>query len=93
MRRIEETAGFRRDLRRTKSRSDRRLVAALLADVISDLRNDVPLPARHADHNLSGRWAGFRDCHVRPDLVLIYRKYDEVLQLVRLNTHSELFRK
>jgi mRNA interferase YafQ len=93
MRRIEETAGFRRDLRRIKSRSDRQLVGALLAEVISRLRNDTPLPARNADHNLSGPWAGFRDCHVRPDLILIYRKFDNVLQLVRLNSHSDLFRK
>jgi mRNA interferase YafQ len=93
MRRIEETAGFRRDLRRIRSRADRRLVSTVLAEIIANLRRDLPLSERHADHSLTGRWAGFRDCHVRPDLVLIYRKFDEVLQLVRLNSHSELFRK
>ncbi|MGH8118446.1 MAG: type II toxin-antitoxin system YafQ family toxin [Rhodanobacteraceae bacterium] len=43
------------------------------------------------DHALSGRWKNHRDCHVRPDLVRVYRKPgDDVLQLVRLGSHSEL---
>jgi hypothetical protein len=43
------------------------------------------------DHALSGEWRDFRDCHIRPDLILIYRKPDaENLELVRLGSHSEL---
>jgi mRNA interferase YafQ len=52
---------------------------------------DQPLETRHRDHALTGDWKDHRDCHVKPDLVLIYRKpNDEVLQLVRLGSHSEL---
>ena len=47
---------------------------------------------RHRDHDLSGEWAGYRDCHVKPDLVLILRKADaDILRLARLGSHSELF--
>ena len=44
-----------------------------------------------ADHALGGAWRGFRDCHVKPDLVLIYRKSADALALARLGSHSELF--
>jgi mRNA interferase YafQ len=53
--------------------------------------NDQPLGERHCDHALTGDWQDCRDCHMKPDLVLIYGKPDaEVLQLVRLGSHSEL---
>jgi len=49
------------------------------------------LSRRNFDHPLSGVWRDYRDCHVRPDLILIYRKPDnESLELVRLGSHSEL---
>ena len=52
---------------------------------------DELLAERYRDHPLSGDWAGFRDCHVKPDLVLIYEKPDDTtLRLVRLGSHSEL---
>jgi mRNA interferase YafQ len=49
------------------------------------------LPRRYFDHALSGEWQDCRDCHIKPDLILIYRKPDETsLELVRLGSHSEL---
>lgn len=55
------------------------------------LQADQPLPERFRGHALSGEWKDYRDCHVFPDLVLIYRKPDETsLELVRLGSHSEL---
>lgn len=55
------------------------------------LANDKPLEPRHRDHALTGDWKDQRDCHIKPDLMLIYRKQDaERLQLVRLGSHSEL---
>ncbi|MGH6988435.1 MAG: type II toxin-antitoxin system YafQ family toxin [Stellaceae bacterium] len=55
------------------------------------LAADLPLPRRYFDHALSGEWQDFRDCHIRPDLILIYRKPDEAtLELVRLGSHGEL---
>ncbi|WP_213805606.1 type II toxin-antitoxin system YafQ family toxin [Granulicella sp. dw_53] len=51
-------------------------------------------PDRFRDHALSATWQGFRDCHIRPDLILIYRKSDpDMLELARLGSHSELFKK
>ena len=54
------------------------------------LANDQPLEPRHRDHALSSNWKGYRDCHVRPDLVLIYRLDENRLMLARLGSHSEL---
>ena len=55
------------------------------------LFSDRPLAEKHRDHALTGDWKDHRDCHVKPDLVLIYRKPDDaVLQLVRLGSHNEL---
>ena len=64
---------------------------ALLMQVVNLLAADEPLPRRHFDHALVGEWSDHRDCHIRPDLVLIYRKPDtDTLELVRLGSHSEL---
>jgi len=58
---------------------------------VEALQNDQPLEVRHRDHALTGDWKDHRDCHIRPDLILIYRKPDEeTLQLVRLGSHAEL---
>ena len=55
------------------------------------LANDEPLARRQRDHGLSGEWADHRECHVRPDLLLIYQKPDaDTLLLVRLGSHAEL---
>ena len=60
-------------------------------EVVKLLVSDIPLPRRNFDHPLSGDWSDHRDCHIKPDLVLIYRKpNDEYLDLVRLGSHSEL---
>jgi mRNA interferase YafQ len=91
MRTIEATKRFRRDYKReVRGRLGPRL-DGFLTPVIDMLANDAPLPPRYRDHALTGEWDDHRDCHIRPDLLLIYRKPDaETLQLVRLGSHSEL---
>ena len=91
MRIVKHTGRFRRDYQREKSgRHGKRLDADLLATVTL-LVKDEPLPRRYFDHSLGGEWNDHRDCHIRPDLILIYRKPDETsLELVRLGSHSEL---
>lgn len=90
MREINRTTTFRRDYKREK-KSDPDL-DDILAPLLDLLAADAELPARLRDHSLAGGWKGFRDCHVRPDLVLIYaKKGADVLTLVRLGSHSELF--
>jgi len=91
MRRIKPTARFRRDFKREKKGPHGSRLDALLTDVTDLLAADTPLPVRFRDHPLSGIWNDCRDCHIRPDLVLIYRKPDDdTLELVRLGSHSEL---
>ncbi|MCE5359956.1 MAG: type II toxin-antitoxin system YafQ family toxin [Acidithiobacillus sp.] len=61
--------------------------------ILEALVADLPLDAKYRDHDLSGNWAGYRECHIKPDLLLIYRKCDsDTLRLARLGSHSELFR-
>jgi mRNA interferase YafQ len=91
MRIVRYTGRFRRDYKREKSgRHGKRLDADIL-DAITVLAHDQPLPRRYFDHPLGGEWNDHRDCHIRPDLILIYRKPDDQsLDLVRLGSHSEL---
>ena len=85
------TRQFKHDYRRDKSGRHRRSLDIDLAEVVRLLANDEVLPRRYFDHALSGEWRDFRDCHIKPDLVLIYRKPDaESLEFVRLGSHSEL---
>lgn len=91
MRRIEYTGQFRRDYKREAKGQHRATLDAELMPVVKALACDHPLEPRHRDHALTGDWKDHRDCHIKPDLLLIYRKpTDEVLQLVRLGSHSEL---
>jgi mRNA interferase YafQ len=91
MRRIERTGQFKRDYKREAKGPHRATLERAFIEVVTALANDQPLAEKHRDHALSGDWKDHRDCHIKPDLVLIYRKPDdEVLQLVRLGSHSEL---
>jgi len=60
--------------------------------VIALLLHDKTLPGKNHDHGLSGEWSDHRECHLKTDLLLIYRKPNpDVLQLVRMGSHSKLF--
>ena len=76
MRRIERTNAFRRDFKREKRGQHRRDVKSLLTLAVSLLSEDEPLPEKNRDHALAGEWNDFRECHLKPDLLLIYRKQD-----------------
>jgi mRNA interferase YafQ len=91
MRTIEHTGQFKRDYKREMKGRHRATLAADLAAVVERLSSDLPLEARHRDHALVGKWHDYRDCHIKPDLVLIYRLPDAAtIQLVRLGSHAEL---
>jgi len=91
MREVKYTVRFQRDYRREKLGAHGRKLDALLMEVVSLLAAGTALPRRNFDHPLSGEWSDHRDCHIRPNLVLIYRQPDDVgLELVRLGSHSEL---
>ena len=62
-----------------------------VGSIISTLQKGLTLEAKYVDHPLSGNWNGFRDCHIKPDLVLIYRINENTLQLARIGSHADLF--
>lgn len=91
MRTIELTGQFKRDFKRESKGQYRLTLQTDLTAVVMTLANDQALERRHRDHGLTGDLKDHRDCHIKPDLVLIYRLPDEArLQLVRLGSHSEL---
>lgn len=93
MRTIERTGLFKKDFKRELKGPHRAELepGGLFVRIVTALANDEPLPERLRDHALGGNWKDHRDCHIRPDLVLIYRKPDaDTLQLVRIGSHSEL---
>jgi mRNA interferase YafQ len=88
MRRIERTTTFKRE----KCGEHRRHLETLLSAIVSLLADDQPLPEKNRDHALGGEWRDCRECHLKPDLLMIYRMPEaQVLQLVRLGSHSALF--
>jgi mRNA interferase YafQ len=91
MRTIRYTGCFKRDYKREKAGHRGGALDRQLNEILRLLVADAPLPRRNFDHPLSGEWRDHRDCHVRPDLIPLYRKPDnEHLDLVRLGSHSEL---
>lgn len=91
MRTIERSGKFKRDFKRELKGPYGQVLNTELPALLRLLATDQPLEAARRDHALTGDWKGYRDCHVRPDLVLIYRKPDaDTLQLVRLGSHAEL---
>ena len=92
MRTIEQATAFRRDYKRESTGRYRAILVTELTTVLTALASDAALEMRLRDHALIGDWKGYRECHIRPDLLLIYRKTDDgMLRLARLGSHSELF--
>ncbi len=92
MRTIERTSKFKRDFKRELKGRHKKTIASDLTFVLKLLAEDKKLPHHYQDHALARNWHDHRDCHIKPDLILIYRKPDaQTLQLIRLGSHSELF--
>ena len=91
MRTIEWTSQFKRDYKRESKGQHRKTLDVDLFPVVEALANDQLLELRYRDHALTGDWQDYRDCHIKPDLVLIYQNPDDdTLRLVRIGSHSEL---
>ena len=84
---VYPTNQFKRDIRKHILE----LVTPAWAEVLDCLCSGRSLPAEYKDHSLVGIWEGCRDCHIKPDLVLIYEYRNDDLILHRLGTHSQLF--
>ncbi|NNM58453.1 MAG: type II toxin-antitoxin system YafQ family toxin [Legionellales bacterium] len=93
MRMIERATIFKRDYKRIKTNPHHKHELDLLvSDIVTLLLTDQALPEKNRDHALTGNWEGYRECHIKPDLLLIYRKPDHsTLRLARLGSHSDLF--
>ena len=88
MLRILEVNSFKRDMKRLRrARAD----FTKLSIVVAKLANQEKLEAKYSDHVLTGNWKGYRECHIKPDWLLIYCIKDDVLLLTRTGSHSELF--
>ena len=79
---------FNRDLKKVRKRN---LDESLLIWVIGELMNENPLPEKYRDHALTGNYKDFRECHIQPDWLLIYKIHDDTLYLARTGTHADLF--
>ena len=79
---------FKRDM---KKQSYELFLTEEWNEVTGALRNGVAMKEKYCDHDLKGNWLGFRECHIKPDLLLIYKKRDNCIQLVRIGSHSELY--
>lgn len=86
MKSLSATNQFKRDAKKQYLA----LLTPEWAEVLHCLCSDLPLPKKYRDHQLSGNLKDLRDCHVKPDLVLLYRKQKESIELIRLGSHSEL---
>jgi len=84
------TNKFKRDLR--KCISQHKDIAKFTA-IFELLETGMSLPDKNYDHNLSGNWDGHRECHIKPDWILIYRinENEKIIELVRMGSHSDLF--
>ncbi|GAA6891091.1 type II toxin-antitoxin system mRNA interferase toxin, RelE/StbE family [Helicobacter pylori] len=89
MLKIELKKKFTKDLK--KHILNQKIELEIFDLVIENLRNQIPLDEKFKDHALVGEYKGCRECHIKLDVLLVYRIQNNVLTLVRLGSHSELF--
>jgi mRNA interferase YafQ len=91
MRTIIRSTRFKRDYKRELKGRFGKMLPADLSAILLAIANDQALPNHYRDHALTSQWIGYRDCHIKPDLVMIYRlPNDSTLELARLGSHSQL---
>jgi len=91
MYKVKTTNQYKKDLKRV---ADNRNLVVEIENVVKLLaNNDIPLPQKFRDHSLKGQFAEFRECHIRPDWLLVYKKdkNELVLLLIRTGTHAHIF--
>ncbi len=88
MREIQYSSKFKRDFKLAKKQNKDLNKLRVIVDLIV---NDQPIPEKYADHQLKGEWSIFRELHIEPDWLLIYRLFDNIVRFERIGSHSELF--
>ena len=88
--RLVLTGKFKKSLKLAKKRG---LNISLMESVVDTLLQGIPLDEKYRDHELKGKYKGFRECHIQPDWMLIYLQEDDILTLtlVDTGTHADLF--
>ena len=89
---LRHSKAFKKELKKLKNDSQ---ALAELEFVIDKLANDEILAPKYKDHRLTGDLKAYRECHIRPNLLLIYEKQEDILLLtcINLGSHSRLFKK
>jgi len=86
---LKASTQYRKDLKRYKNKPSK---LAALRVILGFLMNDQPIPAEYLPHRLHGQYKGCMECHVGGDFLLIWiDETNDVIELVRLGSHSELF--
>ena len=85
---LDTANSFKRSFKKKKLTDDETMG---YIEVMYKLLNDEELEDKYKDHNLKGNYKGYKECHIKPNLLLIYRIKDDVLELVDIGSHSELF--
>lgn len=90
MLKVRYSALFKKDFKRIVKRGWN---PKLLSDIVAILTEEKPLLPENKDHALNGKWSGFRECHITPDWLMIYRIEKSILTLsvTRTGSHSDLF--
>ena len=91
MREIKRTSKFKTSFKRIKNNS--RFNQDVFDFIVLMLATDIPLPEKFLDHSLVGKYRSLRECHISPDILLVYTKEIDVitLQLIDIGSHSDLF--
>ncbi|HGB5894173.1 TPA: type II toxin-antitoxin system YafQ family toxin [Salmonella enterica subsp. enterica serovar Kottbus] len=88
-RKIEYSGQFQKDIKKAQKR--RKNMTRLKALMTLLINNELPLPEAYKDHPLHGNYKGYRDAHIEPDWLLIYKITDDLLRFERTGTHADLF--
>lgn len=88
---FKRSTRFKRDVKRCQKQNKS---MELFKTVHEKLIKGDPLPRKNKDHSLSGNWNGYRECHLEPDWLLIYKvdESDKIIEYVRMGSHSDLFK-
>ena len=86
--RVVQPSSFKKDVKKQKKRGKDLDKLKAVVDLL--VAREI-LPDRCVDHSLSGSWSGWRDCHIEPDWILIYKMTEDTLTLGRTGGHSDLF--
>ncbi|MDY3867865.1 MAG: type II toxin-antitoxin system YafQ family toxin [Pyramidobacter sp.] len=93
MRSVEQTKAFKQDFKRESKGRYRLVLKNEFYGIVEALAKDCPLEERYCDHALTANKKGFRVCHIRPNLVLLYLKINEeirIVRLIRLGDHKKV---